>query len=92
MTDAQVMKMLGDPSRSLRIMKLGHEVEYLAGQQSEKNMLALAIHRAFYEANPLPVADILKMVLDSYYHNPTPLIAMFGETLITNIKNVLHED
>ena len=90
MSDAQVMKAFGDPNRSLRLMRLGHEVEFLAGQQSEHNMLALAIWQAFYESQP--VKKILEMILDYSHDNPPALTAMFGDELLNKIKTTLYED
>lgn len=88
-SDAELMKALGDPSSSLQIMRLGHEVEYLAGQQSEHNMLALAIFKAFHEDNPLPVEPILQLILDYHKDNEMAIVEMFGETLISKIQNTV---
>lgn len=88
MSDAEVSTLLGDPSKSLRIMSLGFEVDKRAGQ-CRNNMLADCIWYFFHGPNPKPVKNVLELVLSYYQDNPEAIVAMFGEELIENIQKEL---
>lgn len=83
-------KNLPDLSKSFNLFKLAEEVDFLAGQQSEHNMLALAIYNAFQ--NKTPIRDVLGFVVSCYKDNPKALLTMFSSSLICKIQNAIHEE
>lgn len=85
-----ISKSFPDLGKSFALFRIAEEVDFLTGQQSEHNMLALSIHQAF--CNKRPIRDVLGFVLECYKDNPEAVVDILGETLINKIKTTLYED